>query len=173
MTTRTHGMAAARRERRRGPMRKIRGRALALTLAGGFAPSASAQPAPDPDLEPEAVVRIQLEALQHNDDPEADAGIALAWAFAHPGNRAATGPLGRFAAMLRSPAYRGLIDHRRHQVLPARRSPDRAAYVVRVRSADGRRLTFGWVLEKLEAPDCGGCWLTIAVSPAQAEPPPI
>ena len=67
--------------------------ALALLVA---APSWAADLLrPDPALSPAEVVAIQLDALQTNDTPEADAGIAQTWAFAHPDNKRVTGPLPR------------------------------------------------------------------------------
>ena len=43
--------------------------------------------------EAHAIVLKQLESLQKNDQPIADAGILTAWRYAHPSNRQATGPL--------------------------------------------------------------------------------
>ena len=54
--------------------------------------------APRPELSPEEVIRIQLEALRHND--EQDRGIEVAFRFASPANRASTGPLPRFIRMI-------------------------------------------------------------------------
>src|SRR6185437_12206552 len=48
-------------------------------------------PIPKPELTPGQVVEIQLEALQFNDKPAKDAGIATTFRFASPGNRKATG----------------------------------------------------------------------------------
>ena len=80
----------------------------ALALLGSailpFASAPGAQPVgpdPSPDLSPEDVVRIQVEALQRNDEPSPDAGIEAAFRFASPSNRRATGPLGRFSEMVR------------------------------------------------------------------------
>ena len=57
---------------------------------------------PNPDIAPAEVIAIQLNGLQYNDSPETDAGIRQTWAFAHPRNRATTGPLPRFASMLKA-----------------------------------------------------------------------
>ena len=67
---------------------------------------------PHPDLTPAQVVEAQVEALQFNDRPTPDAGIATAFRFASPDNRKVTGPLPRFAQIVRAPGYRPLIDHR-------------------------------------------------------------
>ena len=58
---------------------------------------------PDPIRQPESVVEIQLQSLQKNDVPVPDTGIAQTWAFAHPDNKRVTGPLERFAWMIKSP----------------------------------------------------------------------
>ncbi len=41
-------------------------------------------PMPDPGLAPDDVVGIVLRALQHNDDPVADHGFAITFAFTSP-----------------------------------------------------------------------------------------
>ena len=74
---------------------------------------------PDPSIAPVEVVAIQLKALQFNDNPEPDFGIAQTWAFAHPRNRAATGPLPRFASMIKGPSYAKMLNHSRHEISPA------------------------------------------------------
>ena len=58
---------------------------------------------PAPELSPGDVVRIQLEALRHNDDR--NRGIDVAFRFASPANRASTGPLSRFIGMIRNGPY--------------------------------------------------------------------
>ncbi|MSV29914.1 MAG: hypothetical protein EXQ52_14390 [Bryobacterales bacterium] len=58
---------------------------------------------PGPALTPAEVVRTQITALRNNDKPRKDAGIATAFRFASPGNRAATGPLDRFILMVKGP----------------------------------------------------------------------
>ena len=71
---------------------------------------------PDPSIAPVEVVAIQLKALQFNDNPKPDFGIAQTWAFAHPRNRAATGPLPRFASMIKGPSYAKMLNHSRHEI---------------------------------------------------------
>ena len=61
-------------------------------------------PVPKPELTPEQVVEIQVEALRKNDVPTPDAGIATTFRFASPGNRKVTGPLERFAPIVKAPA---------------------------------------------------------------------
>ena len=51
---------------------------------------------PKPDIKPEEVISIQLSSLMKNDDPYKNAGIEQTWEFAHPSNRAYTGPIQKF-----------------------------------------------------------------------------
>ena len=71
---------------------------------------------PDPSFRPERVIEIQLQALQKNDNPLPDFGIAQTWTFAHPSNKRMTGPLERFAAMIKGPNYQMMINHREHTI---------------------------------------------------------
>ena len=54
---------------------------------------------PTPDIKPEDVVKIQLSSLMNNNQPYLNAGIEQTWEFAHPSNRAFTGPIQRFTRM--------------------------------------------------------------------------
>jgi hypothetical protein len=66
-------------------------------------------PKPSPELLPEDVVKIQLNALKHND--EKNHGIAIAYRFASPENRLHTGPLERFIRMLHNPLYAPMLNY--------------------------------------------------------------
>ena len=65
---------------------------------------------PNPDINPIEVVEVQLFALQSNDENN-DLGIEQTWKFAHPRNKMATGPLPKFAYMIRTPAYSILLNN--------------------------------------------------------------
>jgi hypothetical protein len=70
------------------------------------------------------VVQAQLEALRQGDAP----GV---FRFASPSNRAATGPPGRFAAMLAAPPYRPLLAHEAADLLRSvQMKPDVAVLIV-------------------------------------------
>jgi hypothetical protein len=126
---------------------------------------ASAVAAADPALSPAEVVEIQLSALQTNDSPEADAGIARTWAFAHPDNKRMTGPLPRFARMIKSPAYRLLLDHRAHEIEEIARSDDGVVFSVTVTADSGEVVIYQWQVGKVAEGDDAGAWMTTAVSP--------
>jgi hypothetical protein len=120
---------------------------------------------PDPDLSPAEVIAIQLSALQANDTPGPDAGIAQTWAFAHPDNRRVTGPLPRFAQMIKGPSYQVLLGHRSHEINEVFRDANQAAFAVIVTSRTGEVLGFRWAVARVEGGEHAGAWMTIAVSP--------
>ena len=123
---------------------------------------------PDPALSPAEVVAIQLDALQANDTPEPDAGIARAWAFAHPDNKRVTGPLPRFAAMIKGPQYRMLLNHRSHAIEEVARTDDEAVFAVTVTGRTGAVVGYRWSVAKVAEGEDAGAWMTTAVSPPVA-----
>jgi Domain of unknown function (DUF4864) len=120
---------------------------------------------PDPALSPAEVVEIQLTALQANDAPEFDAGIAQTWAFAHPDNKRMTGPLPRFAQMIKGPQYRILLNHRSHEVKEVSRTDNQAVFAVTVTAEGGEVFGYSWTVEKVTDGENLGAWMTVAVSP--------
>lgn len=120
---------------------------------------------PDPALSPAEVVEAQLNALQANDTPEADAGIAQTWAFAHPDNKRLTGPLPRFAAMVKGPLYRTLLDHQAHEIAERARTSDEVVFDVTVTGQRGEVVVYHWMVAKVANGEDAGAWMTTAVSP--------
>jgi hypothetical protein len=144
----------------------MRSRLLAAALLVLTAPSWAADVlVPDPGLSPAEVVAIQLAALQANDAPETDAGIAQTWAFAHPDNKRMTGPLPRFAQMIKGPQYRMLLNHRSHEVREVSRTDDQAEFTVTVTAENGEAFGYGWIVRKVADGENAGAWMTAAVSP--------
>jgi len=119
---------------------------------------------PDPSIAPVEVVAIQLKALQFNDNPEPDFGIAQTWNFAHPRNREVTGPLPRFAQMIKGPAYNLMLNHRRHEIAPIEIGPDTAQFEVLLETEAGQILNFRWGVERVRDGEFANCWMTVAVS---------
>ena len=72
---------------------------------------------PSPYIKPEDVIKIQLSSLMKNNEPYLNAGIEQTWEFAHPSNRAFTGPLQRFTNMMYAPSYAVMLDHSKHEIL--------------------------------------------------------
>ncbi|MDA7598407.1 hypothetical protein N8835_00090 [Alphaproteobacteria bacterium] len=126
---------------------------------------------PDPSIAPGEVVAIQLKALQFNDNPINDFGIAQTWSFAHPNNRAMTGPLPRFAAMIKSPGYASLIDHNRHTIsqektalAPGSDDPNIEIFNVFMEGKTGQTFLLQWVVERVTEGEYSDCWMTVSVS---------
>ena len=125
----------------------------------------TAPAAPSPALLPDQVVALQLAALarEPRDAHGAGDGLRTAWEFASPGNRAATGPLERFAVLLRSPPYVGLLEHRAAQLGPVVLRGEEARLEVLVLTAQDEALGFTWVLGRQVGAPHAGCWLTDGV----------
>lgn len=120
---------------------------------------------PDPALSPTDVVLAQLVALRGEvrAGEGVGPGLTLAWEFASPGNRSATGPLDRFARMLREPVYNGLLAHRAVQLGPLDETGDHASLEVLVLTEDDCAQGFTWVLGRQDDPPYRGCWMTDGV----------
>lgn len=117
-------------------------------------------PSPDPSHGPERVVALQLEALATNDDPFENAGIAVAYNFASPANRRATGPFDRFVQMVTGPRYAPMVDHVEATTGPMDRDGDRAERRVTLTGPDGRTVTYAFGLSRHRPGELDGHWLT-------------
>lgn len=116
-------------------------------------------PIPDPGLAPDEVVGIVLHALQHNDDPEADHGIAITFAFTSPENHDVIGPIDRFRALVKSPAYRLMIGHAKSQRGPMVVNADHAHERVAITGSHGERAVYVFMLSRQEGGAHKGCWM--------------
>ena len=128
------------------------------------ATSPATRPKPSPTLAPEAVVGIQLDALQHNDTPSPDFGIQTVFTFASPANRVATGPFDRFASLVKAPVYRPMLNFVRAERAPVHVDGDRARQRVTVVTAGGSRVTYIFLLSRQQGGEFDGCWMTDGVS---------
>ena len=136
--------------------------AVAVGAVAWVRPGHEPDPEPSPDLTAAEVVRLQVEALRDNGAD--DAGIATAFRFASPGNRAATGPLPRFTRMVRE-GYSDMLGFERAEYGPITLRDDMAAQEVTFIQDDGRATTYGFVLSRQSGGACDGCWMTDAVVP--------
>ena len=116
---------------------------------------------PTPELNPAQVVEIQVAALRHN--TPRDEGIAVAFRFASPENRDRTGPLGRFASMIRSEDYLPLLNHLGVQYGATVVRADRSYTPVIVTDRRGVSAGYLWVLKRETDASCAGCWMTDSV----------
>lgn len=134
----------------------------ALSLVFAFAAAAAPAPKPDPALDPAAVVRIQLEALAHVDEPARDAGIATVFRFASPGNQAQTGPLKHFADLIRH-SYAEMLNHKSATLLPVVVDGNQALQAVELIDRAGTPHRYVFILHRQEAAPFKGCWMTDGV----------
>ena len=120
---------------------------------------------PNSRLEPFDVLMIQLNSLKNNNTPYKDAGIEQTWNFAHPINKASTGPLEKFKKMIYSDNYKILIRHENHRTIIVKESPGKLVYKVYILSEDKKKYYYIWQIEKvLREGRFKDCWMTTGVS---------
>jgi hypothetical protein len=124
---------------------------------------------PRPELTPQQVVQYQVTALQHNDDPKSDAGIERAFRFASPSNQQATGPLEKFVQIVKGPAYAPMLNSVSSSIVGSEESDHQAKIAVKVVAADGRQVTYVFVLSKQSEGEFTNCWMTDGVAPLKDE----
>ena len=117
------------------------------------------------NLKPFEVLMIQLNSLKNNNDPYKDAGIEQTWEFAHPVNKAATGPLKKFKQMIYSDSYKILISHENNETTILKETSNKFVFKVFVLSKDKKRYYYIWQIEKVMVEGkFNNCWMTTAVS---------
>ena len=120
---------------------------------------------PNSNLKPFDVLMIQLNSLKNNNTPYKDAGIEQTWEFAHPINKAATGPLERFKKMIYSDTYRILISHENNKTTILKESTNKFVYKVYVQSNEKKKYYYIWQIEKVKQEGkFKNCWMTSGVS---------
>ena len=144
------------------------------TFASAVQAGSRADHRPSPSLSPNDVVRIQLEALQRNDESDGDGGIATVFQFASPANRSMTGPFDRFVELVKTPEYRPMLNHRRAEPGPLITSGDLAEQRVTITTAGGDRVAYVFVLARQREGAYAGCWMTEGVlrEPTTDQKPP-
>ena len=118
---------------------------------------------PEPKLKPNDVVRLQLLAMQQNDD--SDFGIEVTFRFASPSNKIQTGPLKRFIRLVRNPSYRPLLNHINATFLELNIEEDFAVQDVIITTSNGERIGYRFRLSIQKGPLYPGCWMTDSVTP--------
>ena len=120
---------------------------------------------PNSNLKPFDVLTIQLDSLKNNNNPYKDAGIEQTWEFAHPINKASTGPLERFKKMIYSDSYKKLISHQNNKIIILKESVNKFVYKVYVLSKDKKKYYYIWQIEKVtQEGNLKNCWMTTMVS---------
>lgn len=118
-------------------------------------------PEPAPDLTPAEVVLAQLRAMQNNDDPVDNAGIAIAYQFAAPGNKAIFGPLDRFASMIHE-GFPEMLNFNTLEMPEGQSKGPEALQPVVLKKGDKTYLYIFYLRRQTEG-DCVGCWMTESV----------
>ena len=118
---------------------------------------------PEPELKPNDVVRLQLLAMQQNDD--SDFGIEVTFRFASPSNKIQTGPLKRFIRLVRNPSYLPLLNHTNATFLELTVEEDFAVQDVIITTSKGKRIGYRFRLSIQKGPLYPGCWMTDSVVP--------
>lgn len=148
-----------------------RGRALVIACLLAAASASGAQVATDelhpgsslapaPELTPEQVVRIQLDALRHN-DPR-NRGIEVAFRFASPDNKVRTGPLPRFIRMIQQGPYNLMLAYDNVSFDSVEVVEDYARQRVTL-IGSGLVVAYEFYLSRQTEEPCIGCWMTDAV----------
>ena len=119
---------------------------------------------PSPNLLPEDVVAIQLLGLQQTKGDSSSVEMRQVWAFAHPSNKAITGPLARFARLFDMPAYRPLLGHKSHDILRIAETETMVQMQVQVTGSDSQSYVYLWIVGKADTGQEAGSWMTLSVS---------
>ena len=120
---------------------------------------------PNSNFKPFEVLMIQLNSLKNNNNPYKDAGIEQAWEFAHPFNKASTGPLEKFKQMIYSDSYKILISHENSKTTILKETQNKFVYKVYILSKDKKKYYYIWQIEKVEEKSkFKNCWMTTNVS---------
>lgn len=139
--------------------------AVSALAALDDSPERASLPRPTVDLEPRDVVKIVINALSNNDRPYADAGIETTFSFASPANRVNTGPLDRFAEMVKGPPYGIMVDHAKSELGEIVLVGAKAYQLVHLTAMDGRAAVFAFRLSKQLDGEFKNMWMTDAVWP--------
>ena len=118
---------------------------------------------PEPELKPNDVVRLQLLAMQQNDD--SDFGIEVTFRFASPSNKIQTGPLKRFIRLVRNPSYRPLLNHINATFIELTVEEVFAVQDVIITTSNGERIGYRFRLSIQKGTLYPGCWMTDSVVP--------
>jgi len=119
---------------------------------------------PTPQLSPEDVVDIQLLGLKLTEGDSSSVEMQQVWAFAHPSNKAMTGPLARFARLFDMPAYRPLLGHKSHEILKLAETEDYVQLRVQITASNSQSYVYLWVLGRATSGPEDGSWMTLSVS---------
>ena len=119
---------------------------------------------PTNELSPYDVIKIQLNALQNNNQPFKDAGIKQVWLFAHPENQKVTGPYERFRDMIYGDQYKILLNHNSHKIDLVMNTQEKYIYKIEILTKKKKLFIYKWQVERGKSKGCDNCWFTSSVS---------
>lgn len=120
---------------------------------------------PEISLTPKEVVELQLLALS---DEDRNRGIIQCMCFASPDNLVVTGPLEKFARIVRGEKFAALSDFDAYLIGDSIFKDENARVLVTV-LADDQIHAFVWVLAKQTMQPYENCWMTDGVFPVETE----
>ena len=133
---------------------------LALLAALPLRAGAAELPRDRDNMLPSDVVRLQLEALQANDDE--DTGIARVWEYTSPRNRAANGPYARFVQMIHA-GFGDMLQSRDFRLGEGQSDAEGVQIPVRLTCAWGNAHGYIFLLSREHPGDVDGLWRTEGV----------
>ena len=140
---------------------------IAVCIASTAAGSDLSRTVPHPSLSPLDVVKIVMNALQKNDEPSKNRGIAVTFNFASPANKNVTGPIERFVHMVSGPIYGQMVDHLGAVYEKIRIKGDSASIDVIIKVVSGKFVGFRFLLTKQRDNEFDGTWMTDSVTPIE------
>ena len=140
---------------------------VAVCIASTAAGSDLSRTTPHPSLSPLDVVKIVMNALQRNDKPSKNRGIAVTFNFASPANKNVTGPIERFVNMVSGPVYGQMVDHLGVVYEKIKIKGDSASIDVIIKVVSGKFVGFRFLLTKQRDNEFDGTWMTDSVTPIE------
>ena len=105
------------------------------------------------------VVRIQLDSLQHNDDPLPNTGLATFYSFMEPSVRDGLGSLTEYSDAMRSSIYADLLIPSKFAFGPMRIQENLAQQTVEIIPSKGQEAMYIFTLALQEDGPYAGCWM--------------
>ena len=118
--------------------------------------------APDLRYSAQEVIAIVVDSLQTNTSN--DEGIATVYRFASPQNKANTGPLPRFAQMIKR-GFPDMLNHIGVRYDPIELTGDVAVQAVWLQTTSGAEYGYAFQVRKQQYGENAGMWMTEAVVP--------
>ncbi len=114
---------------------------------------------PTSSQSPEDVVQLQLTALGLNQELGDNAGIEIAFRFASPSNRVATGPIEKFIGILQNPVYKPMLEYEAVEFGESRTRGEEVGVMVKLTMENGDNAGYIFVLSRQAGDPCE-CWMT-------------